>query len=243
MTHRQANAPLPFDSRKVALEPISPELVLVDPELARVERGRLVERAWLDSLVDVAPAAPPAAEAVEPASEPDSRRRAWQDAIRRPLARVVLTVLMISFFAGGVLAGVRVGGQGSHASPPPTSLALQAATLGPGFPGPSATRASTPAARLAETKAAIERTILSLVLQAPSGKLPPELIDRTTGLARDNLQAICHRLKAPQSFLCVVRLQGTAPNEGLYVRYRLGRGRRGSLTWYPYLRTAPTSLR
>ena len=35
-------------------EPVSPELVLIDPELARRERARLEEKAYLKSVLEVA---------------------------------------------------------------------------------------------------------------------------------------------------------------------------------------------
>jgi len=35
-------------------EPVSPELVLVDPELARRERARLEERAYLEETLNIA---------------------------------------------------------------------------------------------------------------------------------------------------------------------------------------------
>ena len=70
------------------LEPISPELVLVDPELARVERARLSERAQLQELMR-----PPAL----------GSRPGVQTETRPSRFRPVL--LGLSLFACGVLAG------------------------------------------------------------------------------------------------------------------------------------------
>lgn len=79
----------------------------------------------------------------------------------------------------------------------------------------------------------VERRILALVVQSPAGKLPSALIDRKTGLAKNNLQAVC-RLSKASSFLCVIRPAQHRPREGLYVRYRPARTGGGAFTWYRY---------
>jgi hypothetical protein len=75
--------------------------------------------------------------------------------------------------------------------------------------------------------------VLGIVVQAPAGKLPPALINSRTGLAKNNLQAVC-RLGGSRSFLCTVAPLHHKAKEGLYVRYRLRRDGRGLFTWYPY---------
>lgn len=79
----------------------------------------------------------------------------------------------------------------------------------------------------------VERKVLALVVQSPVGKLPAALIDRHTGLAKNNLQAVC-RISQRSSFLCVVRPARHKPNEGLYVRYRPRRNGVGVFTWHRY---------
>jgi hypothetical protein len=81
----------------------------------------------------------------------------------------------------------------------------------------------------------VERKILSMVVQSPTGRLPPALVDQRTGLAKDNLQASCHRAPS-NSYVCTFRPLQHKPREGLYVRYRPSRDGRGSFTWYPYRR-------
>jgi hypothetical protein len=78
-----------------------------------------------------------------------------------------------------------------------------------------------------ETSAAVEQKILWMVDQSPTGKLPPALVDPRTGPAKNNLQAVCHRVT--DSFLCTVRPARHRLGEGLDARYRGGR-----VTWYPY---------
>jgi hypothetical protein len=83
-----------------------------------------------------------------------------------------------------------------------------------------------------ETNATVERKILALVIRSPE-RLPTALIDRSTGLPENNLQATC-RASSDRSFLCVVRPARHKPNEGLRVRYRPGRKGGGRFTWYRY---------
>jgi hypothetical protein len=60
------------------------------------------------------------------------------------------------------------------------------------------------------------------------------LIDPRTGLAKNNLQAVCRHNGEPDSFLCLVRPLRHKPGEGLYVRYRQTRNGRARITWYRY---------
>jgi hypothetical protein len=84
-----------------------------------------------------------------------------------------------------------------------------------------------------KTLAAVERKVLALVVESPEGKLPPSLIDPTTGLAENNIQAVC-RARTRRSLLCVVRPGQHNPGEGLFVAYRLNESGRGVYTWYGY---------
>jgi hypothetical protein len=92
------------DEIEATREPISPELVLVDPELAELARARLPERpdfiAELASkrTVPAATEAIPPPEPVEPAPPP-SRRRA------------VSTLALLGATALGLLVGVEIGGR------------------------------------------------------------------------------------------------------------------------------------
>jgi hypothetical protein len=84
-----------------------------------------------------------------------------------------------------------------------------------------------------KTLAAVERKVLALVVESPEGKLPPSLIDPTTGLPENNIQAVC-RARTRRSLLCVVRPAQHNPGEGLFVAYRLNGSGRGVYTWYRY---------
>jgi hypothetical protein len=79
----------------------------------------------------------------------------------------------------------------------------------------------------------VERKLLALIVQAPSRRLPEALIDNRTGLAKNNLQAVCRRASSGGS-LCVVRPASHKPGEGLHVLYRVGADGRTSFTWSSY---------
>ncbi len=278
--------PRRFDSREEDVsEPISPELVLVDPQLARAERARLLALMYVD-------AAPPPNEPELPVHANAAHVRALEAQVavltaqmraldgglraleaqvlttarqpdsRRLRKRVASLVLPISLIVNAILIAVALAA--SHVGEPSST----APTAGPtreelrvpqtSARGPSKSKAplhhakklaAQPkktaqkrrrrrrAAVIHPTIGAVERKVLSAVVQSPAGKLPARLIDRKTGLAKNVLQAICRR-SATRSFLCMVRPTRHMPGEGLYVRYRAGRNGRGAFTWYRYRRGA-----
>ena len=260
-------------------EPISPELVLVDPQLARAERARLLALTYVESApplvepelpVQVSAAHVRALEAqmgvlraqvqaleggvhaleaqVPNAEQPDS----W-----RLSKRVASVVLPISLIVNAILIAVALAdshvGQASStpatadttraalrlprtsARQPSKSKAPLRAKKSPAQPKKAAPkrRARRRAAVIRPTIGAVERKVLSAVVQSPTGKLPARLIDRKTGLAKNVLQAICRR-SATGSLVCIVRPTRHKSGEGLYVRYRAGRNGRGTFTWYRY---------
>lgn len=258
-------------------ESISPELVLVDPELRRALRAQALEHAPLQLVVDPEPSAPERAPVAlselrslpQPAAvpapvsfplaeaEPHRARRvlAW------PQRYLVRALLPISLVLNAILITLAVSD--ATVSPQPTTArsAPSAAapdsdkqTLSPSAKAkrqPTQTRkaanarkpsagASSGAARriaprLGARDARLERKLLNLIVQAPAGKLPRALIDAKTGLAKNNLHAVCRRSGRSRSFLCVVQPARHKPREGLYVRYRSNRkGTGGRFTSYHY---------
>jgi hypothetical protein len=226
-------------------EPVSPELVLVDPELARRERARLEERAYLQSVRDMAPLRR-AVESLPPPVEEIARRRPWHDAATFSRRRVVPAVLMGSLLVNGFLVADLVGGKGEDA----TQVAIRMVTLtqsassisAPTVPPTSAVltearkaRGATASTKLSAEKGAVERKIVSLILLAPARKLPRDFIDPTTGLVMNNVQVVCKRRKQ-HSFRCAVRSPSHSASKALYVRYRVGKSGDGVFTWYGYKR-------
>jgi hypothetical protein len=241
---------------EIPLEQISPELVLVDPELARAERARLTERAWLTEwergLTERAePAAPFDAAALRLAVErtlqqaQDTPSHAEHESARAGRAnqmRVLEVLLVLSLLANGLALALIVTNDGKEE-------ASRAAFSVPSAGAASATdRSATARATMARTqsspapearrlrpaatlKATIERRILAELVQAPSQKLPAALIDPTTGLAKNNLQVACRRTHAASSLRCVVRHAGDKGGNRVYVSYRGGLDGRGALSW------------
>jgi hypothetical protein len=256
-----------------AFEAVTPELVLVDPELARAARSRLPERTWFEAPADIrttssreAAASPDAAEAAPP-QVPYTAAGGWRDALRRTRDRMTPVLLFISLMTNAVLIAAAVAGARADQPAPVVDAALREPEPQSSVPQvrtTSATHSSTkkrrsrpprksstarrsaPASRPAtrarrivasQTNAAVERKLLRLIIQSPAGRLPRYLINSRTGLAKNNLQAICRRsTRVARTFLCVVRPARHKPGEGLYVRYRPGRGQRGAFTWYRYRR-------
>jgi hypothetical protein len=236
-----------------ALEPISPELVLVDPELARVARARLPNRETAGpDLETTGRPVGPLRERQEPEAQmPQAPRVESPPLSQRPRRRLVTVLLTISLMANAILIAVAVAGAREHDGILTLAGALRTTTIRAGPSGPSnrstdrgallpKKRAVAPGKSkssskvLRETSGEVERKILNLVIQSPSGKLPPALIDSKTGLAKNGLQAVCTRSGSSRSFLCLVRPAQHKAAEGLYVRYRAGRGGAGVFTWYRY---------
>lgn len=225
-------------------EPVSPELVLVDPELARRERARLEEKARLASFLDV--------EVLRRAVEQEPGP--WDDeetsAVRGDLRsfarhRLLPAMLLGSLFANGVLAAalvVRTDDSRSIGVAPaaarsvevaPTSEVQVSSTVAPRV-GAAATT-STPGGRALRLpqRALIERRLVSLILQAPARKLPSAFLDPATGLVRNNVQVTCRRAQS-RSYLCAVQMPNVDASGGILVRYGGGGRAKGVFTWYGY---------
>lgn len=262
-------------------EPISPELVLVDPELARRERERPAQhassKALADAVVGRQKALPQATLPREMPPPLRRRRRFFRGRLNRFL---LFTLCLISLMGlGGLLAltlpgergerrtlalprataptesigSVARSGSRSASHPPGSSTAAQRqeattrsrgprspltpvhaakrAKLREAPPPKRGTETHSPSALPVETHSTVERKLLALVVRSPAGKLPPKLIDRTTGLAKNNLQAICGRTSNSRSFLCVVK-SAVRPSDGrVYVSYQPTHDGRGRFTW------------
>jgi hypothetical protein len=238
-------------------EPVSPEIVLVDPEIAERERARLRENARLAEFragederlraeardisgIDVA--------ALRRAVERDGDLRDDADfpVVRRDVhafarRKLLPAVLMCSLFVNGILASelvVRTDSQ--HAAPhvaaehltsagPVTSAGLTSTRLEP------LSRAAV-RSRLSRRSVA-EQKLISLIITAPARKLPRQFVDPASGLVRNNVRVVCKR-SHHSTFLCRVSLPGGPPGAGLLVRYRPGPHGEERYTWYGYRRAA-----
>jgi len=247
-------------------EPVSPELVLIDPELARRERARLEEKAYLRSVLDV-PALRRAVEVRPPPDEEAVRDPRWLGATTFARRRVVQAALLSSLLVNGFFVADLVTRDGDAA----TQVAVRMVTVTEAASTSSAvstmptgtqkgssssevsTTATSPslvstgklkappaktAATLLPAKSVVERKVVFLVLAAPARKLPGGFIDPTTGLVKNNLQVVC-RKKEHAAFLCAVRLPSESTSKALYVRYSTGKDGRGEFRWYGYKKIQP----
>lgn len=220
-------------------EPVSPELVLVDPALAERERARLMEKARLAEF-DV--------ELLRRAVEPDVEAAdAYEDELvvtpRRDLRvvarqKLLPVALACSLFANGILASIFVvrgdDGQGAAvASPAPVQVTVTAPATAPSLP-------PAPRPRKLSGKAVAEQKLVALILQSPARKLPRKFVDPATGLVRNNVRVVCTRSRQ-KTYLCRVALPGDPPGAGLLVRYRPGPHGKERYTWYGYRRAAGAS--
>ena len=234
------------------MEVISPELVLVDPELARVERARLVERARVAAIVDAEALRLAVERAIR--SEADEESRVEREEVSRRAPRYLRLalegLLLVSLLASGVVLAVFVSSnwdrgtsRAAFVTPTAPTAALSTSALSD-VPSRSAVASSSrsqgrraaaaeppPPLGRAPTEAALERRIFALIFSAPRARLPEDLIDPATGLAKNNLQVVCHRARASRSLLCVVRLAAQSDGRELLVGYRPVKGGGGVFTW------------
>jgi hypothetical protein len=223
-------------------EPVSPELVLSDPALARRAPARLEEKAYLKSVLDVAALRRAAESQPAPVEEIVRPGAQWRDASTFAKQRLVPAALLCSLAVNGFLiAHVVARGVGAEA----TQVAVRMVTLPESAPTGSATTDSAPTvppvsalSTVPGTKAAVERKVVALILSAPARRLPHDFIDSTTGLVKNNVQVVCKKQQVQRrSFLCAVRLPSAASNKALYVRYRTNKNGRGTFEWYGYKRS------
>jgi hypothetical protein len=229
-------------------EPVSPELVLVDPDLARRERARLEEKAYLEAVLQVAApvetAEPPfdlvalrrAVETSLPAVDDmfeENEEERWRHVVTHARKRILPGVLMCSLLVNGFLVAQLVAKKGRETATP---VAVRMVTSTEELPIAPSTKAVAPSAPVqpsgsVKTKTFVERKLVSLIVAAPARKLPRRFVDTATGLVKNNVQVICHH-RPSRSFLCAVQLAGDGPARGIYVRYRVRSDGRGVFRWY-----------
>jgi hypothetical protein len=268
------------------MEPVSPELVLVDPELAARVRASPIEHAspyalhairGLTGAAKLTPRQPVTANGAARTVAHPAHSRAFR---RLGGSLVGISLMVIGFGAAYGLSGndtdesgvvlpeagttVQAAGGGSRRESTgtlerqrPASVAgtrARARVTKPGRRPGSRTkpqrrldlsakrrtratpkrraRAAVGVAAARERSAAVERRLLSLIIQSPVGKLPPALINKRTGLAKNNLQAVCTRSDNSRSFLCVVKSALRPAAGAVYAYYRPTRKGRGTFTWF-----------
>jgi hypothetical protein len=221
----------------VPLEPVSPELVLVDPEFAQRERSRLCEKARLEELLDVANLRRAVIHDL-PVAEREEERVAAPTAATGFLRRRILPpALLCSLVVNGYLAADFVVRGDQNAAAPVPVAAYPVATVTSASP-PTVPRGSIEHSGISPAPASktdVERKLASLVLSAPSRKLPPAFVDPKTGLVRNNVQVVCRAAKH-RSYLCTIALGRSVAKRALVVRYRTAQNGGDRFRWYGYIR-------
>jgi hypothetical protein len=197
-----ANETAAFSRTLPAVEPVSPELALVDPDLRRADIARLAAHSFAVAPAEIRPIGTRAA--------PAGPHRSWA-------FRAAQGVMLIGLMAAGVLVA-NVAARDRSARPILLTNSSSSA----------ASQVAAPTSQSLDARSAIEQELLQLVVRSPSTRLPRALVDPQTGLAVNNLQAVCHA-SVRGTYLCLVRPSLHRPGEGLYVRY----GPNG-FSWYPY---------
>jgi hypothetical protein len=225
-----------------------PLRLVVSPEPPRPARApdRVAVAVSESPRQEQAAAVPAAVSLPLPAAEP---RRAGR-VLAGPRRYLVRAILPISLVLNAILITLAVSD--ATVSPPTaagpslsrTALDNNSQTPGPTAnakrqstqtPGAAVTERRPTAPRLGARDPRLERKLLNLIVQAPAGKLPRQLINSKTGLAKNNLHAVCRREAGRGSFLCLIQPALHKPGEGLYARYRVKRkGTGGTFTWYHY---------
>jgi hypothetical protein len=215
-------------------DPVSPELVLIDPGLGERERARLREKARFAELIDISTLRQRMeARVVRP--QPAPRPARWRTAVDFSRTRLLPAALLCSLLANGLLAAHFLARekQGSRVGVP---VAVRPATPVQQRTARTIPRTHSRRSRhLAATKAAVERKLVALLVQAPPGKLPRAFVDPTTGLVKNNMQVVCRRSKQ-RSFLCSARVPTDGARQALFVRYRRARNGTDIFRWYGYRR-------
>jgi hypothetical protein len=227
------------------VEPISPELVLIDPELARRERERLVERARLVELrreqIGTAPVEPAPAldigamrRAVVEATvelEDENEKRLPSAWFRRRAHRRTLAFGMLILLATSSLAlGATVGRHRGNTREVTTTAAVRASLQTTRVPStPPRSPLKPPKAPQPSLAGLVERRVLTELLSRPSKKLPGSLIDRRTRLLRTNVRVTCRR-QGSLRFACAVEPPGVSNRQPLRVTVRR-RGGKWHFSW------------
>jgi hypothetical protein len=198
---------------------VSPELVLVDPDLARAERERLVEGARLALIVAetrVAASAPTTTAALP--------RPRWREAL-------VPGIAVVSLAANIVLASLFVA-RGIDGASSPTAVRVGTSSVDRAATTARTSRARTrvvPAGR-AEASAA-ERHVFAWLVRTPASSLPKAL----AGAGRpggQTLGVLCVA-RAPKSYRCSLRVGGKRLHRTLLVEYPAPAEGGARIEWAP----------
>ncbi len=118
-------------------EPVSPELVLVDPQLARRERARLVERARLEAMVGDIATLRRVVDRQPAPEETTLRRPGWRHVGAFSRRRLLPAALMWSLFVNGILVADLLTRTDGEASGQKAPVAVRMVTVQRSSPDPT----------------------------------------------------------------------------------------------------------
>jgi hypothetical protein len=209
-------------SREGIQTAISPELVLVDPDLAHVKSAN--DRTHGDANATSSAGVTLAENSTAPTAN------GLELVASRQFLRVLLGALLLLVLLGfGVTVGVSVGDpRAAAAAQIPTGSGRIVPIRSSPDPQLAVGRISRvpPVGREALTvdvrreEADIERRVLELVQQTPSANVPNGLLDARNGMLRNNLQIVCRKQVRGSGFICVARVAGEALASRITIRYQ-----------------------
>jgi hypothetical protein len=205
-----------------AMEPISPELVLVDPELARVARmyGAPVRDRARDG----------------DAARDDRRAEQSPEARGEAVPRVALASIVKPALAASVLLNLFVLGSLVGMNVDRVTAALTTDSAIPWAGGAEVRAAGSDTRKPASNQptlsanAEIEHTVLQLLQSARREVMPRTLFAPDTGLLRNNVSVGCARATGGRRYTCLVRAGGALSQPLLRATYRSSRGG-ARVTW------------
>lgn len=232
-------------AKRKNVQPISPELALVDPDLAREAGDPLFPRPSLNGAhfapIGTIPVRIRPARVRYPAARPGRHpTHSWRLPARWVIASLVVLPMCVVALAGIVATSrtprsSQVAVMPSEAPPaaPDAAPRVGETTRDPTPSEPHSRRnGKQSAAAVDRGRAEAERRVLAEVARMPVGTLPAGLIDQVSGLPKNNLQAVC-RSVPKGSFSCLVRPLRHRRDEGVRVKYRPTPGS-GTFTWSRY---------
>jgi hypothetical protein len=195
---------------------VSPELVLVDPDLARAERERLTEGARLALIVAEkrVAASAPAATAAAPLPR-------WREAL---VPGIALVSLLANIVLASLLVAHRIDGASSPTAVSVRTVSVEAA--------PTATHAPRTTERVGRAQAsAAERHVFEWLVRAPAASLPKALV----GAGRPGGPTVSVRCagRAPKSYRCSVRVGGKRLRRTLLVEFPAPAEGGARIQWAP----------